>query len=321
MSEKDKYLPLIVYAIDPISIIVIDNTVIGFRGYGFQEHYPSKAFQTLRQFYANPRTRKDIPEKFHKYLEFKEVYNNRYMDSGGYFWLVGNHDEGNCHQCLHIEVEITEKKEKQPALIKNFAFVHMEPWNNKAELTPIEKEVRLSSKEAFFLFANICTTALLTEFWYSLIMKKSQSFMPEIIREGIREYRQRDPTNVPELNQQIRNFAIDYLEYLLEELQQKKITPEEVLWASGMRLLIFLIEEPIIYQYIQKVKKELIENYQQLTFNQKLMYFCLIRISTESDFYRKEAREFFKRNKELVKQIKKELWKNFPESDGKIREI
>lgn len=315
--EKGKYIPLIAYAIDPLTIYVIDNEVIAFGDYGVNVQSALRSYQILHQLYGNPITREGIPKRFHKYFEDKlgsqyEFYRH--------IWLSGQEDMGNCVSCLQVDVIIAEEEIQKPVTLTEITLIHSVVAMNKADITHLNLQVRLSATEAFSLFANLCTTSVITQLTYFREELNEKVFKPEKIREAIVKEFQTSKRDDKKLRFLQQNFALDYLEYLLEELDQKKITQEEILWLSGMRPLIFMVDKPIIYQYFKKILKQVVENYQQLTYNQKIMYTALIWVSFESEALEQEEEEYFKANIKKLLKVVTELTKKFPKKTGKIQE-
>ncbi len=120
-----------------------------------------------------------------------------------------------------------------------------------------------------------------------------------------------------ELTYRITSFALDYLKYLI-----KQITPERILRLNGWRILAFLSDIPIVKKFYKQIMQEVKENYQKLTRNQKIRYYTLLEMGLlETKYYQLEIKEFYKRNKELMDSMKKELSKPFPLPTGKNTEM
>lgn len=297
-GENEVQLPLFIDQEEPILVYVVNNKLLRF-----YEHYKydrsfGKAFYFLYLMNNVPKIKLNIPKKLSDYL--KE--DPKVAGIVGYP-LIGEPDYTT--ENLDAELKIITE-EKEPIIIHNI----------KQHTTLLKDQIRLTEREAFYIFANICTNARCD--WFREIMQKEGKFeldipsVKEIVRKNI-EMNERLGNKEKKANINAYSFMLVYLDFLKEQLQKKTLTIRDVLRLSGARVVAFLAEfEPELIP-IELILETLSEQ-KKLHINEKIMYYTLFEIyEFKITYWRKDSdladnfSKIYKEKRVFIKSLRQDI--------------
>ena len=293
-NDSLEELSLFLHIEDPIVIYVIDNELIGCESYGGLDRSPERAYNLLIQLFSSKICRTVFPIRFAKFFKNKQpIKSNSHSEC-----LVGFGE----HFCLDVSLSIREKH-KKPILLHDFVYKGI-PTRFKAELT---------AHSAFYIFSNICANSRCII--YSKILEDSgyQAYNKEIIERSLK-YRDSD-TRLKFLP--IDLFVLDYLEFIESQLNKGLITPLEILRLNGARILAFFGNIKPVSVFIQSVMNQIL-NDNSLSRNQKIMLWAFLNILYSNRTFHSRLIEFFEKNKDILAQIEKDVYKRFPQLEEEI---
>ena len=305
-------LPFFINLSDPIAVYVITDEVIGLTEHWSYAFHPGRAFEILTKLYKHPLTKTAFPEILRAH--FQEIP-EKVIKAVPHGSIAGEEDQGGCQLCLFLKINIDEKS-SLPVLLHNLTIIHrFHPLEKLYDFTPLGMKVPLSSEEAFTIFANICASC--TTFWLESPSKKEidskldSSLLKEKLMDQTGESESLSPSR--ELNYRITSFTLDYLRLLIEQMEKKEITPENILRLSGGRIITFLSELPIMKEFFDLIMNEVKNNYQKLSINQRVSYYTLLEMGLNlANNYQKEIEVFYEQNKKHMDSVRKELTQQFP---------
>ena len=305
-------LPLFIYCDEPIAVIVIDNKLIALEETPLNRNTCWLAYHFLGKLAQNELTKDVIP---------KQIMNQHETNFGKISppWpcIAGIIDEMGHNRCLSVKLTINEKSNDKIVHLHDFAFLQLYGMN--MYVNNINSNVYLTPKEAFILFANICFTASGLALYRD--STENEPFNKTKIKQKIDNHYGKFPnikTGFIYENYLVALFCLDYKAYLLEQLTLKTISPSIILRLCGPQVLAaFVIEHPSVEHYIREKIYEVIEQPSNLSFNQKICYFTLLRIA---EYW--ESSEgiinLLTENKKILDQLQKELTKEFPSITGTL---
>ncbi|NHK32584.1 MAG: hypothetical protein FK730_14620 [Asgard group archaeon] len=308
--EKDDKIPLFFYAKDPIGVFIIDNELIKFELIGDLRNSGQYAFYLLSKLSGNELIANKLPEKLvQKQLE--------YFANIKVPWpcITGILFETNHCKCLSVKVTI-KKTDKKP-LIHFSDFALMNGHAVKFMIDEIPGEVFLEPSDAYILLANQVATCY-SDLLFQTYNEKHKEYYRKYLRENIlNHFKRKTAPNFGPLtfNPKYTAFSLDYFEYLEKQLLNGKIIPFDILKLSGPmiinKLSVFMLETKIINEFIEKTALELIDNYDFLSTNHRIMYYTLHRSAEYYKFPTKST--IFQQNKKAItKKIKRDHLKPFP---------
>ena len=296
---KEDYLPLFLTLKEPLAFYVIDNEIIGCEDFRGKKHpnivfssytiHPGHSssgtgFYFLEKLYQHEITRKAFPKELSHHFEptkDKELYAFNYS-------FMRNYDHSGRDYKLYLNISIDEQDDAKPVIIHKFSY----------ENILLDYEVRLSAKEAFFLFANICTNALC----HGTLSVDKRSFDKLLYREIIR------PSE--NFSKESGKFVVDYLNYLRISFLEGNIKPEFISKLSGVRLLVYLAKLDPVNSYLGTVIKDL-DDYTKLSKSKKIIYYSLLKLMEEKA-PSKSIKEFFRKKSDILNKLMTELLYAFP---------
>ncbi|MHA1185606.1 MAG: hypothetical protein ACTSO7_14550 [Candidatus Heimdallarchaeota archaeon] len=279
MFEMD-YIPLLLDNFS--SVIIIDNNLIRFHRYGigFVHQYGS-SFKLVFQLYSNAKTRKAFPKQLRTILEpkyMKSIANNIPDDC-----LIGEFDQWYIH-CLKANLTFTDDS-ILPVLVNNFEIYH----HSYGERTKLNVEVNLSADDAFLLFSNLCAINAVYSFNTTLHYNQRVSYNKQLLLKELEEsyqYNKNSNLKFASLFYYNRLYGLHYIEYLLNKINQKEISLQEILRLNGASILAFLANNPIISKFAKDILNELVENQENLTIKQKAVYLAFLTQIKRNHFFR-----------------------------------
>ncbi len=299
LTINNSNLPLFIHQEEPLVVYVIDDKLIGCKEHFRCDRSYAKAFFLLYQMYNNPITRCVFPKKLQKYFNEKIDIENTLSDP-----LVGYPiypDDPLCNLDLDI---LIQKNKEMSITLHNITYLD----------EPLNVQLKLSSLDAFYLFANICTNAGCKWIREFLSKKAITFFDVATLREGISEF-DKEVTSIA------YNFMLDYLLYLREQISNKTITLHSILRLSGARLLAFLAEfEQDIIPVITIFQQ--FSTQPNLTRNTKIMYYTFFEIFKFSmNSFKKDSSSTLEFNKiysekqQFIKEIEKVVLMRFSKKE------
>lgn len=290
---KLENLPLFLHRGD-FCIYVIDNKLIGFEKNVGEDNTPYRAFNLLLELYENENTSKAIPDGFHEIFNYASKIGLDYC-------ILGNMGQNFFSYCLDFKMEI-DKKKKSITLCDFYLYVSSAQREKLSDL-----EVHLSDKEAFYILANICVIGCYQDFSTVDRYKSEEMFEKLLSDAAYGEKLHNYPTNVLHACK----FSIQYVNYIKQQLIEKKIKPEKLLPQSGAFLLALLADIPVVQEFIEKIMNK-IANEKTSSTNEKVLYYTLLNLVNKEPTYSR-IKEFIAENKEKVLNLEKELLKPFPD--------
>ncbi len=245
--------------LSPILLYIVDNELIKFRYTGDVPISSSRAYDILAScFTIDNLLDSDISlnSKFH----LQEDLGNKNE------CLVGYNNGWN-YECITLDLKKIDHKH-YPVSLNNICYKH----------NPIWKQVKLSTTEAFHIFSMLTANAFYTRFEFL----KRKYFTSHLSREILQKehiYYQNNLVvfgyNVPKKFTDSFHYAVDYLDYLIDQLLNKKITPFEIALLGGRNTLLYLRECPPVEAFIALAMKQL-QDPKKLSFNRKIVYYLLL---------------------------------------------
>ncbi len=300
MENNNDYIPLFLHIEEPIATFIIDNKLIGCQEWVGYERSPDRAFSLLLQLFSNFDTQTEFPKCLHKYFLAKEIKKIERPDH----CLIGTDFTFamDSFACLELLARIDSKEEKS-VILYNFAY----------ENVPFSLDIELLPKDAFHIFANICTNTRCVTYQNILLENKMWIFDKKLILKylGSKNY-----TLLP-----IDNFILDYIEYLRASILKNKLVVDDILKMSGNKLLVLLLNDKPVQKFIKKIIDIFLSKYDNLSLNQKVMYYTfLISINDIKPSLSPIVKEFFDENPDLVNKLVNDVEFKFPERET-INEI
>ncbi|MHA1185397.1 MAG: hypothetical protein ACTSXA_11940 [Candidatus Heimdallarchaeota archaeon] len=280
MTAKD-YIPLflrIKYG-ELGAIIIDDQVVVCVENQSTQHHY-YKPYMMLHQLYANSSIRQSFPKQLREFFDDEEA--KLLFEKIPEDCLIGELGDLLYH-CLKANITIKENS-SSPVRIYDFGYGHF-----RFDFIPLNYNVKLTAAEAFHLFANLCASSIPD--LYGSFLKENQivSFDKEILLKKTKERyeHKKNPKfgiRWALLAYKIEQFAITYLDYLLNRINKKELTPETILHWNGATILALFIENPIVRSFAKDCLEKILKEHEKLTTNQKIIYITFLAEIGNSQF-------------------------------------
>ncbi|NPD90368.1 MAG: hypothetical protein HGN29_16770 [Asgard group archaeon] len=253
LKIKEDNLPLFIVMDNQNQCYIINNQIVGYRMGGWAGHYPFNAFYQLHRLFDKPITRKVFPKQLLRFFTESSDLPPDFHNS----FLIGDLND-YFHHVVSLETEINEQL-FAPVILYN---IYYKNHQKRLEFEPIN----LTAKEAFLIFSNILTNDRLY-FYDSKI-----SFEDTNITSTFHPYHYK---SYGEHYHRLAHFGHNYLLYLRDELLSKSLTPYEVAFHGGIRLLCFLNHLKPVRDFACKIIAE-IEEPDNLSRNRKIVYYCFL---------------------------------------------
>lgn len=299
--EKDENIPFFINLYDPIAIFVFDNEIFGcesiqiknnpnivWRSYEFRHGHmwSEPSFLFLVQLYQHDFCRKSFPEKLHKHFEKIDV--KKLPKHYKHFTEALRYSSKSFDLFCTLAIDPTNSTDK-PITIKDFSFDGL----------LLNQTISLHPKEAFYIFANICTNVFCNS-----ILPLDKITLEQALNKTIKQ------DNMLSYNEIISSFAIDYLKYLDENFASCNLDPEFILRMSGTRILMALSCNESVSKFISKIISKITTN--NLTKNYKILYTILLLLFTRQPNPIESFRDFYDVNALLLEELITEIKKPFP---------
>jgi len=159
----------------------------------------------------------------------------------------------------------------------------------------IDSNVHLFASEAFFILANICVeqvfpTLCLANRISTITTNFSKDSLSKL--EDNPHYKHMRP---------LFHFVAGYIEFVQELIMSDSLSPAELLRLGGISSLMLLLDLKSVDDYVNFVLKQVKNNMQNLTFQDRIQYFSLTRcLYTEARTRFPILYQIFKQNKEML---------------------
>jgi len=253
LKIKEDNLPLFLIMDNQNQCYKINNQIVGYRMGGWAGHYPFNAFYQLNRLFDKQITRKVFPQQLHDYFTSTSDLPPDFKNG----FLIGDLND-SFHHIVRLEIEINEQL-YAPVILYN---IYYRNHNHRREFDPIN----LTSKEAFLIFSNILTNDR-CYFYDSKIPFEDNDLKSTFHPHHYKSY--------GEHYNRLAHFGHNYLLYLRDELLSKSLTPYEVAFHGGIRLLCFLSHLKPVKNFACKIIGE-IEEPDNLARNRKIVYYCFL---------------------------------------------
>jgi len=308
--EKEDYLPLFFYVNDPIGVFIVDNELVHLESIKILRNTGQYAFYLLEKLSKNELIGKKLPKKF---VEKQSEYFVPHKVP----WpcLTGILFERNYCKCLSAKVTVKKVKSQPFVYFNEFALMNGHAVNFKVNNIP--GEVFFEPIEAFILLANQVATSH-SHLLFDGYNEEYKEHYREHLRENIINYYKRKRAGdfsknyIFRANMYYTAFNLDYFEYLEKQILEGEITPFEILKLNGPAVVnylsAFMLEPDIITEFIEHTASELVDNYDLLSANNKIMYIILHLI----DGYYYKSKSFQQYKKAITKKIFRDYSLPFP---------
>ncbi|MHA1367108.1 MAG: hypothetical protein ACTSP5_11960 [Candidatus Heimdallarchaeota archaeon] len=276
MTEKEN-IPLFLNLIEPLEVVIIDDNLIGFSKQGGIYQYPDRPFQILQQLYKNEGMKKLFPEQLRVIFEDEKKESN--VVKIRTFCLIGYLNDGY-YKCLQATVSISEDP-AYPVVINNFLYNY-----HYKEFLKLNYEIKLTAVDAFLLFSNLFAIGGILLFDSPALSRPQICFDKQVLKEEIEKAFRNFTSGYAEIRQKTMLFSLEYLDYLLDKMNKKEITPQTILRLSGAPILAF----------------------EKLSTNQKVIYTTFLEHIYPNSFSKYIA-PFDEKMSKSLKQIKTSLSK------------
>lgn len=295
----------------PYRILIVQNELIGF-----QEYYGSilsreRNYHLLWLLYRNKKTRKAFPEEL--LAHFKSTsYNDSIFTCP---CLSGNFIEHEFVNCFISKLEIVENNTGD-VKVRLFDFGDINRDWGYFLFLKYQYEICLLLEKAFMIMANLCADTSLLYGPMEILFSKNHTNPGKLIRSYLQQNDDRSKNEKKALESKLTrdslSFTADYLEYLLDKLATGFLTPEIILENSGLSVLAFLADVPIVGEYILEKANELLTNHDSLSRNEQVLYLSLV-MKCKKTFVRllPEIWDFYHTNYDFLKKIESNLTKKF----------
>lgn len=273
-------LPLFLHINSPLTIYVIDNKLISFKEWFGYDRFPYRAFELLHHLFSSQLRERIFPNSLAKIFRNLKTLE----EIPGYHCLIGTeypYPDGK-YMCLKCDMQIIPT-EQLPIKFHNFSL----------EEKPLNLEVEVSAKEAFYILSNQCVDYYLHSL-LKLINNEKSNFV----------FSKEQFTKTPKTD--IDVFVVDYLEHIKSKLIEQTITPIQILRMGGIAVIELLSGMKEIQNFFVEVMDELEYN-ENLSIDLKIMYYTLIKCLNKPKEPLMSIRRFYKRNKILLEELRKEL--------------
>ena len=278
----------------PIYTYIINNNVVCLQETAGSAGDMKSSLGPLMMLYANSLTRKVFPEKIRPHLD--AILKENWKRHCG-FCVCGNGPNfpEDIMECLALKITVTPREDGRVVTVHDFALIEHAPvYDHKVYNLPWS--IQLTAEEAFLNFANVnlCNNFFCQDL-YDTTRTRMRAIETSVYHDTITNH--------------LHLFLLDYVEWLRDQLQTQTISCSKVLQQSGALVLAGLCQLPIVTQYIEEAMTTLQTHYDQLSRNQKIQYFLLLRIC---DWCSPSVETFSQENQPLLDNLRKELLTPYP---------
>ena len=232
---------------------IINNQILGYYIGGWAGHYPFNAYYQLSRLFDNLITRKSFPKQLHKFFTSTSDLPSAFQHSP----LIGDIND-YFHHVVRLETKIDEQL-FAPVILYN---IYYKNHQLRQEYDPIN----LTSQEAFLIFSNI------------LANDRCYFYDQRIPIEDIdvkSTYHSHHYASYGESYDRLARYSHNYMLYLKDALLSKTLTPYEIAFHSGNRILCNLSYLQPIESFTRQILTEL-EKPENLSMNRKIIYYCFL---------------------------------------------
>jgi len=288
-------IPLYLMLDEPLAFYMLNDTLIGYKIYGSNEHQPYQSFILLRELITAQPNSSFVPDSLRKYFTSLLSTNFTYPDIWHY--IIGT----KIYQGNNFTLNFSLNLSALPHLVyfKDFSYM----------CNPFDLTLQFSPSEAFFLLANICANSKASEHW-SFYYQQHLSFPSRTARQQLRNICINDLIGPSKVF--VNLFVYDYMVYLRQQLLSGTLSPYDLLRNNGSLILAFFGDLPSVTAFLRSIMIELQEN-PLLTFNQQLLYFTALESAQGPTKIGQEAIAFSREHPEIISRLEKLLYKEFPD--------
>ncbi len=214
-------------------------------------HYSFNAFYQLHRLFDSPITRKEIPKQLLKFFTSSTELPSNFKNS----FLIGDVDD-YYHHVINLQIKIA-KEFYAPVILYNIYY-------QNHDLRQDIELINLTSREAFLIFANILANDR-SYYYFS-----DTPFEDTDVNSVFHKYHF---LSYGDDYSRLVHFGHNYLLYLKNALLSSSLSPYEIAFHRGIRLLCFLSHLKPVQDFAYLILEE-INNHNVLTLNQKIIYHC-----------------------------------------------
>ncbi|NHK32581.1 MAG: hypothetical protein FK730_14605 [Asgard group archaeon] len=280
--EKEDYLPLFITSNEPILIYIVDNKLIDFDIGPANHGSIYLPFYFLGKIASNDISNYVFPkELLKKHADNFQRIKIPWPCLSGYLY------EGDS-RCLAAKLVINEDfSENKIIQIKNFAYIDSGDRPD-CSVSYYDLSVELTAEEAFHILSNILIDAK------SGVPSKpvnKHSFNEKAIRSHLKEYYEKQIKTYGTKHTSLLEhyftsiYCLDYIVYLRKQVINGKISPEKILFNSGIHSLASMSDIPKINSFIKTTFNKYLDDSESLSFNQKICHLALLLICEDEYSY------------------------------------
>jgi len=293
-SKEDLSLPLFLYFDETIVTYVIGNRIVGCTDeIPFEEQNPFNSFEILNMLFSSDDLKQHLPFQLYHYFN-NNIHAENSLSSrcliGEDYSLIYGKGSGNSVLCLRLDAKIIKNQATKVLL-----------YNITCDGKPLERDVELSSEDAFLIFSNLCTNVFRSGYYRDMKQSKQEVFDSSIVKQ----IKHDSPIKT------INNFCVAYLDYLKKSLNEGTILPIDILRTGGIGVLHLFEELHPVKNFMLTMLDEL-KHFQTLPINLTIVYYTLLKsFYTDSSIYH-VINEFYEKKRKLVRLLREEVVKPFP---------
>lgn len=279
-----------------ICIYVVDSDLLGYRTIVGVYDTPHKPYNNLLELYNIPNIR-IIPEELNEFFAIKKPLELTLVDD----CIIGTN--GYYAAGLGLDAKMSIDTEANIPQVIFYDFKYYMRYNRAINYN---YRIELGVDDTFYTLANICANGRATQFW------KQATLDLETLTEDalLNSHYIRKLEAMPENELACEQFILAYIDYIINQLSERKIQPYNFLQKSGAFVLSLLADLDPVSDFIFWIFKQ-IENHEKLSTNDKAIFHTFLklihRVKIAPNVY-----EFLEDNDATIKQIEKELSLDFP---------
>ena len=278
------------------TVVVLNNELVGNASISSSQVGDIVFHSFLHEMYRSEYMRKNIPKELLDSFDYETDYFSAEILECLFGMPIG--DINNC-----FKISLAKPLEKNGIHLFNFSYAN----------TPLNHEVILSPKDAFYTFANLLCDSNAPNISQLLSRHNKKLSDVKFLKKQIAEnYAQmKDISKKKHHAENSILFSIDYLNYLVDNIKKGLISPFYILQTCGLKTLTHLCElhqiQSMILNMLEKMKKP-----ETLEFNQKLLCYNLIEELSFDCKIGSVLRDFYIENKAVMNRLSSDLSKPFP---------
>ncbi|MFW9922982.1 MAG: hypothetical protein ACFFDW_06800 [Candidatus Thorarchaeota archaeon] len=241
-------IPLLLLHEEPLVIYVVNNTILGCEAPHNWCYYGShRLLSLLAELFSFHNFRGELGNTLTDF--FKSIK----LDESSIFNFVIGATGFYGFPSLDFQISTSNDLQK-PILFHSFQL----------NSHPLDYTINLSAEEAFIILANLCVTFRRDRFDFEPQTGKILS----------------PPYSPDETIDFMDQFTLLYLNYILEKINRKEVSINQLISLNGVGLLTFFYYHPFVQDYLIEIFPSL-GNISLLTPNQRILIYSFLKLNEE----------------------------------------